>query len=194
LSAIANNQPVSIAKSILGPLGTLMAILMLDLFADQRPLSLPVAGLIDELAHVGTTLLALSVLRPPVTRPFAVAALAAGVLIDVDHLPHVLGHFVVGREVSRDGQWLLHSVPTVAIGLALAWCLTGDRRRVGLGVAFGVAIHLIRDLATGGTPFFWPVVDHRLIVPYEIYAILLLSLLGIAWWRGTIWRNPHAAS
>jgi inner membrane protein len=81
-------------------------------------------------------------------------ALAASVAIDVDHVPGELG---AGWLTAGTPRPYTHSLLTVALVLvaALAW----RRRRVlMLGVAFGLALHLWRDMSeTGnGVALFWP--------------------------------------
>ena len=51
-------------------------------------------------------------------------------------------------------------------------------RQVLFGVAFGVAAHLLRDLATGpGVAFLWPAVDAPIKVPYVFYATTLVAAM-----------------
>lgn len=139
-------------------------------------------ALIDEPAHLATCAIALLALaaiagRLP-SRRFAVAALVASTAIDLDHIPHYLGsHLLMASSMPRP---YTHSLALVIALAAIAWGLRGDAREVALGLAFGVAAHLFRDLATGpGVPFFWPLSSATISIPYAVYAVVLL-LMGAA--------------
>ncbi len=151
------------------------ADLLWSLFEDSTG-SLAYA-LVDEPAHLATCAIALLALAAltgsPLTRRFAVAALVASTAIDVDHLPHYLGsQLLMGSALPRP---YTHSLLLVALLLVLGWALRSGRREVALGIAFGVAAHLLRDLATGpGVPFFWPFSRSAVSIPYAVYAATLL--------------------
>jgi hypothetical protein len=42
-------------------------------------------------------------------------------------------------------------------------------------VALGVALHLLRDLPTGGAPLLWPLARWPVGYPYPVYLCLLLA-------------------
>jgi inner membrane protein len=133
-------------------------------------------ALIDEPAHLATcavALLALVAAGAPLSRRFAAAALLASTAIDVDHLPGYLGsHLLMAPSMPRPYS---HSVLTIALLLGLGLYLRGDRREISFGLAFGVAAHLCRDLATGpGVPLLWPLSAAPATVPYGVYAAVLL--------------------
>jgi inner membrane protein len=133
-------------------------------------------ALVDEPAHLATcavALLALVAAGAPVSRRFAVAALLASTAIDVDHLPGYLGsHLLMASSMPRPYS---HSALTVVLLAALGLWLRGDRREIAFGLAFGVAAHLCRDLATGpGVPLLWPLSAAAVTVPYAVYAAVLL--------------------
>jgi inner membrane protein len=140
-------------------------------------------ALIDEPAHLATcavALLALVAAGVPVSRRFAIAALLAGTAIDIDHLPGYLGsHLLMASSMPRPYS---HSILTVALLLALGLYLRGDRREFSFGLAFGVAAHLCRDLATGpGVPLLWPLSAAPISVSYAVYAaVLLIAGTGLA--------------
>jgi inner membrane protein len=134
-------------------------------------------GLVDEPAHLATcalALLALAFVGMPLSRRFAVAALAASTAIDLDHLPHYLGsHLLMGPSLPRP---YTHSLLLVCLLLAVAAALRSDARGVALGLSFGVAAHLFRDLATGpGVSLFWPLSAAAVTIPYAVYAAALLA-------------------
>jgi inner membrane protein len=139
-------------------------------------------ALVDEPAHLATcaiALLALAAITGKVlTRRFVAAALIASTAIDLDHVPHYLGsQLLMASSMPRP---YTHSLALVVVLAAAAWRLRGDAREVALGLAFGVAAHLLRDLATGpGVPFFWPLSTATVTLPYPIYAAVLL-LMGAA--------------
>lgn len=150
-------------------------------------------GLADEPAHLATCaigLLALLVAGAPVSRRFALAALLASTAIDLDHLPHYLGsHLLMGSSLPRPYS---HGLVTVAVLAGVGLCLRGARREISLGLAFGVAAHLFRDLATGpGVPLFWPLTAAAVSVPYAVYAAVLLILaLGVGATLSAKGRRP----
>ncbi len=133
-------------------------------------------GLIDEPAHLATCAIALVVLalagRTP-TRTFAVAALIASVAIDLDHLPQHLGFDFLTAGTSRP---YLHCALAVLVPLAGAIVIRRLRPLL-LGVAFGFAAHLARDLVTGpGVALALPFSDASVRLPYVLYAGTLVAV------------------
>jgi membrane-bound metal-dependent hydrolase YbcI (DUF457 family) len=155
------------------PLLGLALVAVTDALARVRSHSRPVAGLLDETAHVGTGLLVLGAMAPRRTE-FALGVLAGSVLIDVDHIPDVLG-----SRILRGGRMrpLPHSIATL-LALRLAQRPGNAARR---GVLIGVTAHLARDLATGtnSVPLFWPLSRRPASVPYGLYAAGLTALAGL---------------
>lgn len=133
-------------------------------------------GIVDIPAHMAVcavALLALSAIsRSRLTTRFVVAALVASAAIDLDHLPGYLGDHLITGSLPRPYTHSAFLVAgLVAIGLALR---RRDLRLVSLGIAFGVATHLFRDLATGpGVPLFWPLSSDVVAVPYVFFALTL---------------------
>jgi inner membrane protein len=132
-------------------------------------------GIVDEPAHLATCLIvllavvALSGRRPPL--PFVVAALVASVAIDVDHIPAYLGWNGLTGTLPRPYS---HSLLVVLLLLGFGHASRRTARQVSYGLAFGVAAHLFRDLATGpGVPFLWPLTDATFTLPYAVCAALL---------------------
>jgi membrane-bound metal-dependent hydrolase YbcI (DUF457 family) len=149
-------------------------------------------GIIDEPAHLATCAIALAVVvvltgvrLPP---RFLGAALVSSVAIDLDHLPGYLGTHLLTGSMPRP---YTHSLLLVAVLVAAgALSKRKDRRQIWLGIAFGVAAHLLRDLATGpGVAFLWPLVVAPIKIPYVLYAGALLAAMIACLPR----RSPAAA-
>ena len=139
-------------------------------------------AVVDEPAHLATCALALAALlavrRGPASPKFLLAALFASVVIDFDHLPGLVGWGVFTAGTPRPYS---HSLLTIA-ALLLAAALCGRRPRpILLGAGFGVAAHLLRDLATGpGVPLWLPFSTDPVRIAYAVYAGLLLLGAAIA--------------
>jgi inner membrane protein len=127
-------------------------------------------GLIDEPAHLATCAIALILLalcRRAPAPTFAAAALVASVAIDLDHVPQHLGFDFLTAGTARP---YFHCALAVLVPLAAAIFLPRWRPLL-LGVAFGVAAHLARDLVTGpGVPLALPFSDASVRLPYLLYA------------------------
>ena len=142
-----------------------------------------VTGLLDEPAHLLTAWLGLAAVGAMSSRFWPWISriwpwtLAGAVVIDVDHLPLYLWdeplHAAGGRPVS-------HSLTTIVVLLAVA--LAARRlRAAAVGLAAGVFMHLVRDVATGpGVPLLWPLLDVNVLVPYRAYLAVLTVLAGAA--------------
>lgn len=171
------------ARQTLGASALVLLVFAVDArFQSHLPGPLLRAGM-DEAAHLATALLCLWCLWPRAPRGFAVGVAVGGVLIDVDHLPAEAGWdlFTIGTKRPYS-----HSLLTILIILLLARWLAQPDRVVAYGVAFGVAAHLLRDMADGGVPLFWPETAHTVPVSYEIYTVLLVAMAArvvvSAWW------------
>lgn len=132
-------------------------------------------GLVDEPAHLATcavALLLLALCGARLSSTFLAAALIASVAIDLDHAPQHLGFDFLTSGTPRP---YLHCalavlVPLVAAALLPRW------RSLLLGVAFGLAAHLARDLVTGpGVPLALPFADAAVRLPYLLYAGALVA-------------------
>ncbi len=145
-------------------------------------------GPLDETAHLLSTLLVLWAIGRRVER-FIVPALVASVLIDLDHLPAVLG-----------SSWLTAGTPRpythslLSVGLALLLAAAWRRRRdVWLGVALGLAIHFWRDLADpgSGVSILWPLTDRAFATSHGGYLVVMGFVVVIAAYRA---RPQHRAA
>jgi len=139
---------------------------------------------LDESAHAATALILLKAARLDGIS-LALAAVAGAVLIDIDHVPMEVGVSVITRGTNRPYS---HSLLTIGAVLIAAGISGSRSRRLLLVVAFGIATHLLRDMATGGVPLFWPLLAARTTIDYRAY--LVVVLLGgalAAWWGRGGW-------
>lgn len=168
-----------------GAVLALLAIAGIDRILLARPsLELPVAAGLDESAHLGTAVLMLAAL-PRLPLSGAAIALGATVAIDIDHLPALLGWQGLTLAGERP---LTHALWVPVLMLAASCLLPGNVRAALRWAALGVAIHFVRDAATGGIPAFWPVTADPLRVPHAAYLIALagcvLAALALQWSDG----------
>ena len=72
----------------------------------------------------------------------------------------------------------------VMVGIAV---VSRRHRDLILTIAFGVATHLLRDLATSGVSLFWPLTSRNVELGYSIYLIVLFAgaLVGAFFRRST---------
>jgi inner membrane protein len=134
-------------------------------------------GVLDEPAHLLTAAIVLSALPWPVRTRIWWWALAGSVLIDLDHVP--LYTFAPDFSVAG-GRPPTHSLATVLALLAIA-AATPRVRRAFVGLATGICLHLIRDVATGpGAPLLWPLSDSAVRLPYPLYLTLLGAAAAVA--------------
>lgn len=133
-------------------------------------------GLLDESAHLASTALALEAIGTR-DRRLTTGALAAGVLIDVDHVPHE----IFGWRALTEGspRPYSHSLATIALILALARVLSERSRTVLQGVSFGLVTHFLRDASdgTGGLPLLWPLSRRGVRLPATVNAPMILAIL-----------------
>jgi inner membrane protein len=153
------------------------AVVVLDALATFRPRPLLIAGLADEPAHLLTAWLILMALperlTPPSVWPWV---LAASVGIDADHVPQYTwdpGFAVDG------GRPPTHGLLTIVLLLVVS--AARPCRTFALGLAGGVALHLLRDAATGpGIPLLWPVVQDSFLVAYPLSLVVLILAASVA--------------
>jgi inner membrane protein len=161
------------------PLLAVGAVAGLDRVQGSRRWRVPIAGALDEPAHLLTAALLLAAAPRRPGRELAGWALAGSVAIDADHVPLYLGHMPTTVE---DGRPVTHSLPTVGALLLGAAATRGRLRTALAGLATGVCLHFVRDFATGpvGVPLFWPAVRRGDVrAPYPAYvAVLAAAALG----------------
>lgn len=163
------------------PAVALCALGLVDLAGSLTYWPLPLEGLRDAAAHLLTAWLFLAAV-PAVVPQLAVWALVGSVVIDLDHIPLYVWH--VGA-VTDGGRPITHSLATIVVLVALA----GADRRLRtplLGLALGVVLHFVRDVATGpGLPLVWPLSVDNVQVPYPVYAVAVTGAAAAATWRRT---------
>lgn len=148
--------------------GSVIVIAYLDIFI-RGVQQLAIHGLADEIAHALTGYLLVSlliILGVPLSLP---AAVLGSVIIDLDHIPEVLGWIPPPDETTR---FITHSMATVAMVAAIG-LFDRKRRSVWFSVAVGITLHLIRDMATGTVRFWWPISPDVHHVDYSLYAFVL---------------------
>jgi inner membrane protein len=145
-------------------------ILLIDVALRREP-HRAVAALLDESAHAATALLLLHAFHPRTSRQAALAVGLAAILIDADHIP--LDFFGWQFLTLGTARPITHCLLSVAACLALARGLPGRHRHIAIAVAFGLAAHLSRDMATGGVPLLWPLTSAASRYPYPAYVAIL---------------------
>jgi inner membrane protein len=154
------------------------AICVLDTVQQARSWAVPVTGLLDEPAHLLTAWVVLAALRFGGLRGWLPWILAGSVVIDVDHLPLYLS---AAEVAAPGGRPYSHSLATLAVLALLATCARGRARSALLGLATGVMLHLVRDVATGpGAPLLWPLRQASVEVPYGAYLVVLVAAAAVA--------------
>jgi hypothetical protein len=180
------------------------ALAVADGLAEAAGGSTVPGGPFDELAHLLTTLLIVWLLPrsvgaetglsgavgvPPNRRGGLLAgALAGSVLIDLDHLPGLLGAHWLTAGTPRP---YTHSLLTISgvLGVAALWRFG---RPLALGVAAGLAIHFWRDLAEpgSGVALLWPLSDRAFTLPHAEYVAAMVAVAGVDAWR--LRRRPRS--
>ncbi len=170
-------------------LGLVAAIAVSDLLVRRQELSFVPRALFDEPGHLATAVVVLGAItrwrgRPP-SPWFAGAMLAASVLIDADHLPLELGSAVLTAGTPRPYTHALWVVAALAAAAAIAAPRARVSARAALvtgivaGMAWGVAAHFLRDVATAPIALWWPVSDASVQLPYGWYLLALLVLAAV---------------
>jgi inner membrane protein len=158
-----------------GPAAGLIAVAtvaIVDKLALPRMKRRAVLGPADELAHLATGWIVVAAL-PRRGRRLGPWALAMSVLLDLDHLPDGFGARWLRLRNTRPVPHSIFGVAVVAAAVA--------RVRPGpvaaRGTLLGLAAHLGRDLATGGTavPLLWPVSARPFTIRYRTYAAALVA-------------------
>jgi hypothetical protein len=145
-------------------------ITAIDDLLDAYTLVFPVRALLDELAHVTSAWIWLRHLQRRPSTPFVTGVLLGSVLIDGDHIPLAIKQ---RGDLTGQPRPYVHSLLVVLVIASVAWQLPIQQRPVVLGAALGVATHLLRDMATGGVPLFWPLSARTVSMSYGAYIQLL---------------------
>jgi hypothetical protein len=160
-----------------------VVILVIDRALSREGIGVVRMGVLDETAHVCTALL-LAAVAPPFVLRYGLPIALGAVILDLDHLPGVLGSDMLAKGVNRPYS---HSLLTLIIVLLIALALSPTWRRATLAITFALATHLFRDLATGKVPLLWPASDHGFNLPYRAYALTLAvataAIVGRQVWR-----------
>jgi membrane-bound metal-dependent hydrolase YbcI (DUF457 family) len=195
-------QPVSSrsARSWVDPVLLVAIALGFDFAYRRIPFTELGSGILDEIAHLATGALGLLVLQRLIDAPkgFYVSALISSVALDLDHVPYYLG--LLSYQPQRPAT---HSLATVFIFI----CAAGTSRRyraVFAGGAFGILLHLARDMAESsqGVMVFWPLQQTSWTLSYWCYlgmilafaaARLILVEANIPHGRIRVFQMPHSA-
>lgn len=139
-----------------------------DAYLDRRQPPVPVMAALDWSCHHVWTVLALRALPDDALDAAAAPALATSIALDVDHLP-------IAAAMLRGELDLPRPRPhTFLTPLALA--ALGRRH-----AAFGIAIHLTRDLFNGpGVDALWPLRSRQVRLPVAAEAVVLATLVTLA--------------
>jgi len=156
------------------------AVVAVDALLTRASPTRMTTALLDEAAHLVTTLLFLGAVGAPPSTPVLGGAVAGAVLLDLDHLPRELGWDGLSRGSRRPYAHSLAGVASVAL---LTRRLRGPPRRAWPAAVAGLVLHLVRDMATGGVPLLWPATGRGVELPYASYAAALLLWAGLLVWR-----------
>jgi inner membrane protein len=158
------------------PLVGLAVVMALDVISSLRSWPIPVGGVLDEPAHLLTAWLLLGAFAVRSASRVQLWALAGAVAIDIDHVPL----YFWGEPVAASGgRPVTHSLATVAVLLGMA--TVARLRPAVVGLAVGVLLHMVRDLATGpGVPLLWPLSGASVEVRYPWYVAVLTIAAAVA--------------
>ncbi len=196
LARLRTSHPFRRLGAGLTPLQVLAcaAVLFLTDWAVQRVgASFLPRGPLDETAHLLTALLLLQGLPTGWRSRFIVPALIGSVAIDLDHIPQDLGYGFLTDGTPRP---YTHSLLTIAVLLVLAVALR-RRRDLLLGLALGLALHFLRDLAEGngsGVALLWPLTDRGYSYPHAAYLGLMACVSAADLVLALVSRRARAAT
>lgn len=166
------------ALSLPAPRGRalLLVVVALDLLIHVSRPGYALLGLLDEPAHLATGAIVVAVVsarRGGLPRSLWVGALCSTVLIDLDHLPSVLGSDVLTAGTPRP---YTHSLTTVlCLGVSALATRRHPMSRVLQGCVIGVSAHLLRDVATAPIALVWPLSNDGVAIPYVVYLAVLAA-------------------
>jgi len=166
---------VASGGTIVWPIVAVAAVCGLDAVIAVRHWPIPALGLLDEAGHLLTAIVLLAASTSARIRRLTPWALLGAVAIDVDHIP--LYTFAPRFVVS--GRPPTHSLITVLALLIAALVLKAIRIPL-LGIAIGICLHFVRDVATGpGLPLFWPFSKSTVMAPYGLYVTVVAVAAAI---------------
>jgi len=161
------------------PLTALLVIVGVDLILARRPWPLLIDGSTDEVGHLLTAALLLAVLPRSARGRLWPWALLGAVVIDLDHVPL----YTFAPEFAVSGRPPTHSLLTVLV-LGIVAAVIPLVRIPFAGLALGVGLHLVRDVATGpGVPLLWPFDDSAIRSPYAAYLVVIVGAAAVATWK-----------
>jgi hypothetical protein len=170
---------------------SLTIISLIDYYLKIASPELIVVAVLDEMAHLATAIIFIAGLRRFSDTWFVSACLAGAVLIDVDHLPAMLSPDTPAIQAERP---VTHSIVWVAALIIVSLWTTGRGRALLTGFSLGIVTHLVRDMATGGVPLFWPVHGEIIEIAYWTYAVLMIAIASLVAARWLVMRISFNAS
>ena len=179
------------SRTLLACVGVIAAA-DLVIWLSEPPLGLQ--ALFDESAHAATGVLALAAVGVAFKPPIVLAVIAGSVLIDVDHVPRLLGSDVL--QDSAAPRPYTHSLLTVILLAAAALLMPRPNRKLLIVAALALILHLLRDMAEpggSGVALLWPLSDRAYSIEYGVYAAVLGLLTVIAVTRraaASVGRRP----
>jgi inner membrane protein len=177
MSSVSSSQSCLARRHSTGAASAaVLLIAAVDALSAHAEFSLPTKALLDESSHIATTLLFLGALWPSPVQPVVLGTVLGSVIIDIDHIPMTIEHHGDLNGLARPDS---HSLLTVLLVAGLGRWLPVRRRPYALGLAFGIATHLTRDMATGRVRLFWPLAPHGVHLPYPIYGTALIIALAV---------------
>jgi membrane-bound metal-dependent hydrolase YbcI (DUF457 family) len=161
------------ARPWLDPVLLVAVALGFDFAYRRIPFTVLGSGMLDEIAHLATGALGLLVLQRFIDAPkgFYVSALIWSVALDLDHVPYYLG--LLSYQPQRP---VTHSLLTAFVFI----CAAAPSRRyraIFAGGAFGILVHLVRDMAESsqGVMLFWPLERTSWTLSYWCYLGMILA-------------------
>ena len=145
-----------------------LAVGILDIMFKRERRHMWKAGVLDELAHIITSLWCFDIKNcSDRSQMFSVGLILGSIAIDIDHVPEQ----IFGTRTLRDGtrRPYSHSLSTLICMLFLFRIRSRSIRNFCVGLALGTTVHFLRDMATGGVPLFWPLTRQTVRVPYWLY-------------------------
>jgi hypothetical protein len=171
--------------SLAAVLTCVAAIAAADLLIWLRKPPLGVQALLDEPAHAATGVLALGTLALAVDLPVMLVVLCGSLLIDLDHVPALLGSDLLQHGTPRP---YTHSLLTVVVGTGAISVVPRHARKPWIVAVLALGLHFFRDMAEPGGPgvaLLWPLSSRAYNVGYVWYAAALGLLVTVAFTRLT---------